>query len=350
MKQVKILITGIGGASIGEQVLKALKLANNNYTIIGTDITELCKNRYDVDFFYQVPLAKDPSYLNTLFEIAIKHNITGIIPGSEVELKLISHNRAAFLDKNIIPFINPQSVIDICLDKFKTATFLKENGFKVPQTILITNKQDYQFINFFPVVLKPSLGGSGSVNTMIAQNKRELDLFGEYMLNIYSEFIIQEYIGTPEEEYTVGVLCSMSGNLINSIVIKRDILSGLSNRIKIKNSTPNKLLGPVLAISSGISQGEVVLNELVSKSCEKLALLLGAASAINIQCRVYQGEVYIFEVNPRFSGTTSLRAMVGYNEPDILIRKEILNEEVNPFFPYMLGNIVRGLTETYIKR
>lgn len=42
--------------------------------------------------------------------------------------------------------------------------------------------------------------------------------------------------------------------------------------------------------------------------------------------------------------------MVGYNEPDIFIRKEILNEEVKPFFPYMLGNIVRGLTETYIKR
>lgn len=350
MAKVNVLITGVGGAGVGEQSLKALKLSQNKYVLIGTDTTENCKNRYEVAFFYTIPFAKDPSYITALLKICTDHNISCIIPGSEPELKVISDNRKMFSEKNIILFINPQNVIDICLDKFKTTTFLKENGFKYPETIRITSKKDFETLNSFPLVLKPSIGGGGSANTMIAQNKAELELFGEYLLKIYTEFIIQEYVGTPEQEFTVGVLCDLKGNLINSIVIKRDILTALSNRIKIKNSGLNTELGPTLAISSGITQGEIVINELVSKTCEKMAILIGAAGAINIQCRVHKGEVYVFEINPRFSGTTGMRAMVGYNEPDVLIRKEILHEEIEIGFKYQLGTIVRGLSETLIKK
>ena len=60
------------------------------------------------------------------------------------------------------------------------------------------------------------------------------------------------------------------------------------------------------------------------------------------------GEIYVFEINPRFSGTTSLRAMVGYNEPDVLIRHHVLGEPVEPGFAYAEGTILRGLSETYV--
>ena len=56
----------------------------------------------------------------------------------------------------------------------------------------------------------------------------------------------------------------------------------------------------------------------------------------------------MFEVNPRFSGTTSLRAMVGYNEPDILIRKHVLGESIEPGWAYGSGIIMRSLHETFI--
>jgi carbamoyl-phosphate synthase large subunit len=56
-------------------------------------------------------------------------------------------------------------------------------------------------------------------------------------------------------------------------------------------------------------------------------------------------KVYLFEINPRFSGTTSLRAMVGFNEPDLLIRKHILNEPIKPNFSFQYAKVVRGLDE-----
>ncbi|MBT1700914.1 ATP-grasp domain-containing protein [Fulvivirgaceae bacterium PWU4] len=346
--QINVLVTGIGGGGVGEQVLKALKLSGNAYTVIGTDATGLCNNKFKVDHFYQVPGSAQPNYIETLLQICEKHNVRAIIPGSEPELKVISRDRQRFTDRNVLPLINPDNVVRICLDKFLTNNFFVDNGFLFPRSYQIKSLADLASVTFFPVVIKPSVGGGGSANTMIAQDKAELELFSQYMLTIYQEFILQEYVGTPEAEYTVGVLLGMDGELINSIAIRRNIMSGLSNRIKIKNRTGNDALGPLLVVSSGISQGEVVANPKVTGSCEEIARKIGARGAINIQCRVHKDEVYVFEINPRFSGTTSLRAMVGYNEPDVLIRREILGEKIQGRFPYKLGHITRGLSETYI--
>jgi carbamoyl-phosphate synthase large subunit len=66
--------------------------------------------------------------------------------------------------------------------------------------------------------------------------------------------------------------------------------------------------------------------------------------------RFVNGKVVVFEINPRYSGTSSFRAMVGYNEPDILIRKYLLNEPIEPHFDYKEGVILRGLDEVFIER
>jgi carbamoyl-phosphate synthase large subunit len=42
--------------------------------------------------------------------------------------------------------------------------------------------------------------------------------------------------------------------------------------------------------------------------------------------------------------------VVGFNEPDILIRSHLLGERVAPRFPYGAGNIMRGLVEVYIAK
>jgi carbamoyl-phosphate synthase large subunit len=126
-------------------------------------------------------------------------------------------------------------------------------------------------------------------------------------------------------------------------------LSMLSNRIKLHNRTGNASLGPILAISNGVSQGEIGPFPRVTGPCEALALALGCRGTVNIQCRVVGDDVYVFEINPRFSGTTSLRALVGYNEPDVLIRRHVLGEAITTRFPYQSGLVMRGLAEVLIQ-
>lgn len=348
--KVTVLITGVGGGGLGEQLIKALRLSQTvQYTIIGTDVTKASKGLMETDIAELVPFANAADYIPALINLCEKYKVQVLLPGSEPELKVIGIHRDKFIEKNIFLPINSQDVLNICFDKFKTVDFLKANGFNYPRSVKVRTEQDLEAVDFYPAVLKPSVGGSGSANIMLAQNKQELLVFGKYLLNSFKEFIIQEYVGVPEHEYTVGILSSMDGELINSIALRRSISTGLGCKLKVGNRTGNMDLGDNLVISSGISQGEIGKFEKVTSECEKIAKALGAVSAINIQCRYYNDKVFVFEINPRFSGTTSLRAMMGYNEPDLLIKKHVLKEKVEGGFSFREGTIMRGLSEVIIE-
>jgi carbamoyl-phosphate synthase large subunit len=69
-----------------------------------------------------------------------------------------------------------------------------------------------------------------------------------------------------------------------------------------------------------------------------------------MQCRVHDNKVYIFEINPRFSGTTNLRAIVGFNEPEYIINEQFLfkNDELNEV-NWKNKKVLRGIKEFLIK-
>ncbi|PUE63766.1 ATP-grasp domain-containing protein [Arcobacter caeni] len=348
MNKINVMVTGASGGGVGEQIIKALKLSTLNLNIITTDINKNSKGLREGDFGYIVPFANSENYIDKILELCEKHTIKVLFPGSEAELTVLSKHRNIFEDKDILLPINSDEVIDICTDKTKTMNFLRDNGFDFPQSITIQSIKDIEKIKFIPAVIKPSIGAGGSKDIMIAQTYDEVKLFSTYLLNMYNEFIVQEYVGTPDSEYTVGILNSMDGEFINSIAIHKSIETALNNRIRIKNRTGNEQLGKNLVISSGISEGFVDKFPDITSICEKVIKKLGASAAINVQCRYYNKKVYIFEINPRFSGTTSIRALMGYNEPEILIRKHILNEEIKKSFEYKKGYVSRGLVEVKI--
>lgn len=346
MEQIRVMVTGVGGGGNGEQLVKALKLSEKNYHLIGADITPVSKGLFMVDEKVILPPASDPNYMDALLQTCREHRVQALFTGSEPELKVVCAHQETIREAGVFLPINPKSVIDTCMDKSKTMQWLDANGFAYPHSLTIRNHEDLETVDFFPAVLKPSIGGGGSANSFIAQDKDELILFGTWMLNIYSEFIVQEYVGNADCEYTVGVLSDMEGELINSIAVKKNILTALSNRLKIRS----RYTGELLVISNGISQGEIGRFPEVTSQCEAIAHALGSRSAINIQLRFVDGKCRVFEINPRYSGTSSFRAMVGYNEPDIMIRKYLLGETIEPHFPYKEGVIMRGLDETFMEK
>ena len=342
------MITGVGGGGHGEQVFKALQMAETPYEFVGGDMNPHSFGLKFVDHPYILPPASDPLYIDAVLAVCDRHGVKALFHGSEPELKVMSQNRERLRAAGLLLPINPHKVIETCLDKVRTMDFLDAHGFAHPRFIKVESESDLKQIDFMPAVLKPSVGGGGSANIFLAQSREELEFFGKHLLDLTGPFICQEYLGTPQDEYTVGVLLDMDGNLINSIAVRRDIMSALSNRLKAPNRTGRAEFGPVLAISGGISQGEIGPFPQVTAECEKIALALGCTGAVNIQCRLVNGRPHIFEINPRFSGTTSLRAMVGFNEPDVLIRRHLLNQDIPRGFPYSSGVICRGLRETIL--
>ena len=346
VETIRVLIAGVGGGSFGLEILKALRLSELPYEIIGCDMTKQNLGFVKADKHYVLPPANNYRYLSALKHIFLQEKIDVLFPGSEPDLNTISRNREAFEDLGILVPINKKDTIDLCLNKKDTFNILDQSGITIPKTIAVDSIEAVNDIDFFPVVIKPYLNSGGSKNTFVAQDHEELSFFCHYILKYGGNPLVQEYVGSYENEYTVGVLSGRDQMPISVVGIKRDIMSSLSNKIKVRSL---KKEGEVLVISSGISQGRVVIDEELNRQALSIAKALGSEGPINIQCRFVDGTVYPFEINPRFSGTTYIRALAGVNEPDIYIRKYLLNEKDLPVPRPKEGLVFRGLEECFVE-
>ncbi len=344
-KVINVLITGVGGGGVGLQILKSLLLSKLPIRICGTDMSRHSLGLAKVHKDYVVPPARDEGYLAAILDICNNEKIDVIFPGSEPELEVLSGCREEFQRRGIVLAVNSREVIDICMDKKKTFDFFEERRISIPRTKAVDTLNDLDGIDFLPAIIKPYLGGGGSNNTFIAQDREELTFFCKYVLKYGRKPLVQEYIGTPDTEYTVGVLSDEDGSIISTVALKRYIMSALSNRLKVP-SLHNK--NEILAISSGISQGEIVNDVELIRQCEDLARKLRSVGPINIQCRFVNDTMYPFEINPRFSGTTYMRALVGVNEPELYIRKYVLKETLPDNIMPRTGLVIRGLEERFI--
>lgn len=346
---IRVLITAIGGGGHGDQILKALRLTPpGRYTIFGADANKTCAQASLVERFVTLPFASDPEYMEILLHTCRELGVRALFHGCEPELLMFASNRKLIENSGIFLPINDTSLIKLCMDKAKTNALLDDLGFPAPRYVKVTSESEFDAVDWFPVVVKPAVGGGGSANVFIAQDMKELKALAAYLGlgGITSGFMIQEYVGTPDEEFTVGVLHDLDGRYVNAIAVKRHLNSGLSVRTSVSNRTRRAELGPRLVISSGVSQGNIGRYDSVTSQCREIADRLGSRGPLNLQCRIVDGKVRVFEINPRFSGTTSLRAMVGYNEPDLLIQKHICGVDIGQDFPYEEATILRSLVET----
>jgi len=342
--QITALVTAVGGIGVGEQILKALVLVGG-YRLVACDIDDRTPQFALADAAEVLPEAGDPSYLYELFDACERHDVDIVFVGSEAELAVVSEVREQFADAGILVAINLASTVRTCSDKNLTSRFLRARGFAAPRHVLVARHHDCDGIDWYPVVVKPCRNGRGSRDCYLAQDELQLHALLDYLAPQATALMVQEYVGDAASEYTVGVLHDLDGNFLNSIAVHRRLDLQLSVRQSARNDSGCPEFGDELIISSGVSQGTVGTFPEVTHTCEAIARALDARGPINVQCRLVDGEVVVFEINPRFSGTTSLRAMVGYNEPDVLIRRHLLGESVPERFPYRPAMILRSLRE-----
>ena len=346
MNGVRCLVTSIGGIGVGDQITKALRMTGEHH-LVGCDVSDEVAQRRSVDQFVRLPRADNPSYVDRLLVALDDLRIDAAFCGSEAELVVWNRHRSALEESGAMIAIGTPFAIDTAMNKQATDAFLRSEGFNVPRSLVLAGMDDIDLIDFFPVIVKPSSGGGGSRDVFLAQSRAELEALLTYLGRAGS--LIQEYIGTPDSEFTVGVLHDLDGRFINSIAVKRLLTSGLNVRSSQPNRTTKSLLGEVLVISSGISHGWVGRFPEVTRQCEPIAEAIGPRGPMNIQCRLVGDEVFVFEINPRFSGTTSIRALMGFNEPQILIQTHITGEAVPERFEYRTGLVLRSLVESLVQ-
>lgn len=340
--EVCVLVSGVGGGSLGREIMKAFKMAPHKYRIIAIDMYENSVGLFETPYRYVIPSASSPNYIESLLKICKKEKVQVIAPGSESEIEQVSKNAKIFEENGVKILVNSWRVIERCKDKYKLINFLKSNGIPCPKHFLYENDADVNKIESYPVIIKPK-SGVGSRNVFIAQDKEEVIFFSNYIKKYGFEPLIQEYLGDYEEEFTIGVLHIDNGKLLTSIAMKRMLEGGLSTRQIVTDPKTKKKY----VISSGVSQGIIEDFVQVRKAGEKIAQVLESNGPMNIQCRKTESGIIPFEVNPRFSGTIGARSTVGYNEPDIFCRYVLFNE-IPKKVEYRFGYALRDLVEKYI--
>jgi len=339
-KSITILVTGVGGGSVGSQIIKALRNSRYNYRIIGTDITKNSFGLSECDQSYIVPQFTKKNYIKKILEICNKYKVDCVAPGTDGELLKFSQNENFFKKKNIHILSNSHKVLKLCFNKGDLFQYLKIKKISIPKFYIVKNVKGLKKMTY-PVVIKPVEGG-GSRSVFLAESFEETKFFVNYLLERKIKVIIQEYLPSLDE-FTVGVIRLQNGKIKRSIAMKRDLEKSLSQREVFFSKKSRKKL----VISSGISQGTFGDFKEIREFCERISDIVGAEGPLNIQCRKTSNGVIPFEINPRFSGTTSLRSLVGFNELDFLIRYKMYNE-IPPRLKLKSSYVSRDLKEKVI--
>ncbi len=308
-----ILVTGVGG-DIGQSVLKCLKDTAYKLKIIGCDMDPYAAGKMGGKKFFKSPSGRrSEAYLKFLNEVIDTENIQYILPTTEVEIEFYDAHREYLRNKQVTLFINSSEAIRTFLDKYNTIRFLKKNGLPYPQTYLL---ESYKNELPFPLLIKMRKGWGGK-GLLRIEDKYELAFYKKRVKGA----IVQEIVGSSDQEYTVGVFSD--GKAVHSIAFRRCLGYGSLTKV-----------------------AQLVHDDTINYLVERIARASSLEGALNVQLRRV-GDCYIpFEINPRFSSTVYFRHYFGFQDVKWWIDlKEGRKIEYMP--KYNEGVAVRTLGETF---
>lgn len=329
-----VMIAGIGGASLGTEIAKCLALAER-YDIFGCDISSTAYGIYD-RIFRETYLIDRENYVSSVVGVCRQANAAWLVAGGEQPMILLSAAQAELANEGIGLVANSPDLVQLFSDKAYTFRKLGEMGIPIPRTQIIKGPEDGLSVGL-PCIVKPATGSGGSVSVFFAVTAEEVHIYADFIRRSGNVPIAQEYIGLEEGEFTIGVLSLPDGTTAGSIALKRALDAKLSVAYRGRGGV----------ISSGYSQGYIGHYASLRQQAEQIAEMIGSRGPINVQGRIRDGILIPFEINPRFSASTYLRALAGFNEIDITLR--FLMEGQRPTQPNIkTGWYLRSLTETYV--
>ena len=298
----RVLVTAVGG-NIGQGVVKALRAGRRDYFIVGADMEPRSAGFSIVDRPAVTPGAGDPALAAMLIDLIRAERLEAIFVCSPAELEFFSREQASLeTATGVRVLVNPASVIRIGQDKYETAVFLAERGFAGPETALASDRAAVDRVIErwgFPLIVKPR-GGWTAVNVFRLDTREAIDAARV----LVPDLVVQRYLPDAGEEFTAGVVGSAASGAFAWISLRRDLVQGTTYRTEL-------------------AQDPAVGARMVA-----LAQALGVEGTCNFQFRLVDGQPLVFEINPRFSGTSGIRYLYGFNDPEMVFEHACLGQPI----------------------
>jgi len=332
---LRVLIAGIAGASLGTEISKCLHHAGG-YSVFGCDISSLAYGHYDSNF-NQTFLVDRSRYIDDLISLCQRERIHCIIPGGDEPAVLIARSEIRFAEIGVRVCHNNAALVEKLSHKGRCFEILSTIGVVTPITTTVSHSDNLRDIPL-PCIIKPATGSGGSTFVFFARSLAEAELYCAYLRNNNRVPIAQQYIPHTRGEFTVGVISRPDGTYGGAIALKRSFSSKLSVAMQ----------GDDFLISSGYSQGQIEEFPEICAVASQIAQRLRSTGPLNIQGRISADGTFVpFEINTRFSASTFLRTLAGFNEVDFYTRLSMgltpkTELEINP------GWYLRTLSEVAV--
>ena len=319
--RLTVLVLGVGG-NVSQGILKALALSKLSCKVIGACISPLALGLYTVDRAYVSPQANDSTFIDWLFTTCRNEGVQAILSGVEPVLAVLSsHAEEIFSQTGAICIVSSPPLLSIANDKLMTCRWLESQSLNCP---LYAPSGDVQSLAKlvkvcgYPLIAKPRFG-KGSQGVIEIHNQSDLSY-----VSAQEDYVVQEYLGSSDSEYTIGCFCDRNGRVQGTIAMRRELLQGTTYRAQV-GEYPD-----------------------VRVEAIRIAEALKPTGPCNVQLRVSNGIPVCFEVNLRFSGTTPMRARLGFNEVEAALRHYVLGEDIDELPIVTKGIILRYWNEVYI--
>lgn len=277
--QLKFLITGCHG-DLAFSIAQIIKRNFKNSTLIGTDMEKNGIGNLIFNQVFRVPPTSNKKYKKIISKLS--KSIDLIIPSSEKEIVFFSKNEKKFKSKILI---NDKKIIDLFSNKLKTQKFLKKNfkNFSLNFSSQLSEIKKSKIS--LPFFLKKK-SGSGNQNYRVIKNKSDLK---ELKLYNQKEWVIEEFLNKNSDEYTCA------------IIRIKDL-----KKIIIFNRKLHKLGHTMFA-----DQFE---DKAIEKGLLEIADKINLNGVINIQFKIQNNQIKIFDINPRISSTVKMRDLLGFKD------------------------------------
>ena len=281
-----------------------------NDKVIATDMQLSAPALQAADIKLQVPAVYDPKYVDITLKICEEYKVDALISLNDLELPILSENKARFEKLGVKVIVSDPEVIDICFDKYKTAQWVESLGLKSPKTFVRLEDAKTALASgdiSFPLFMKPRWG-SGSIGLESIADMEELDIYYNLLMKKIKKTILatasvgDEYIMIQEKltgsEFGLDVMNDLEGNNVSvSVKQKLAMRAGETDKAVTRDLPEVRDMGRKI--------GEALRH-------------IGNLD-VDIMQRA-NGEYCVLELNPRFGGGFPFSYEAGVNMPKAIIQ------------------------------
>lgn len=318
---MNILLTSVGRRAYMVKYFKDVLGKNGEVHVCNSDNKSIAFKYADKRIIS--PLIYDEKYIPFLIKYCKENSIDIVISLFDIDLLMLARHKEEFEYIGTKVIVSNSAIVEVCNDKWLTYKFLKNGGFKTPETYLSIEKVKNDIEKgglTYPIVVKPRYG-CGSISVSIAYDEDDLiyltkktnkeieNTYLKYESSVTSNKVIYQKC-LEGQEYGADIINDLKGNVQNVIVRKK------------------------IAMRSG----ETDIAELVDEPVIKEVLFkLGAVTKhiANMDCDVIlvDGVPYILEMNARFGGGYPFSHIGGCRLPQAIINwiegKEVPKELIS---------------------